>query len=375
MSDDEDHFGEGEPFTLGLEEELFVVDPAGGRLRNEGAEVIERLGELERGEVKSELHRSQIELITGVHRTVEDAVDELTQLRGAVRETGLGLIATGTHPTACEGDSIITDKPRYERISGLLGDAGATPVCALHIHVGMPDAASAIRAFNGLRRYLPLLEALGANSPYRHGRDTGLASARELTLRSWPRAGVPRAMADFEDFLRSTERLTRVAEVPDYTFHWWKLRPHPRLGTVEIRALDTQLSPRHTAALVAAVHALARRESEDGSSAGPPAEILDEASFRAGRAGVAATLPDDEDRLRPVAELLEGLLDRVRPAARELRCEAELDGLVELLEAGGGAGVQRAACGADEDFDALLRMLVAGGDDGAQSAAARAAAG
>jgi glutamate---cysteine ligase / carboxylate-amine ligase len=373
MSDEEDHFGEGEPFTLGLEEELFVVDPADGRLRNDGPEIVERLGELERGEVKSELHRSQIELITGVHPTVEDAVAELTRLRTVVQETGVGLIASGTHPTAREGDSAITDKPRYERISGLLGDAGATAVCALHIHVGMPDAASAIRAFNGLRRYLPLLEALGANSPYRHGRDTGLASARELTLRSWPRAGVPRAMADFEDFLRSTERLTRVAEVPDYTFHWWKLRPHPRLGTVEIRALDTQLSPRHTAALVAAVHTIARRESEDGSIEGPPAEILDEASFRAGREGVAATLPDDQDRLRPVAELLDAFLERVRPTARDLRCEAELEGLVALLEAGGGAGVQRTVCGEEEDFAALLRMLVAGGDGGAGSAAARAA--
>jgi carboxylate-amine ligase len=240
----------------------------------------------------------------------------------------------------------------------LLGDAGATPVCALHIHVGVPDAASAIRVFNGLRSYVPLLEALGANSPFRHARDTGLASARELTLRSWPRAGVPREMADFEDFVTSTARLTQVAEVPDYTFHWWKLRPHPRLGTVEIRALDTQVDPRHTAALVAAVHALARTESEAEPVTGPPEEILDEASFRAGREGVDATLPDADDRLRPVPELLDEFLARVRPAARELRCEAQLDGLTELLAERGGAGVQRAACG-DGDFSALLQALVA----------------
>ena len=186
---------------------------------------------------------------------------------------------------------MFTEKRRYERIHELLGDAGATPVCALHIHVGMPDADTAIRVFNGLRRHLPLLEALGANSPYRHGRDTGLASARALTLRSWPRAGVPRAMADLDDFLRSTARLSHVAEVPDYTFHWWKLRPHPRIGTVEIRALDTQLSPRHTAALAAAVQSLALHEARAEPVEGPPAEILDEASFRAvarGRRGDAA---------------------------------------------------------------------------------------
>jgi carboxylate-amine ligase len=358
MAEEQHHFGEGEPFTLGLEEELFVVDPADGRLLNAGAEVLERLGSLDRGEVKSELHRSQIELITGVCTSVQEAISELCDLRAAVLATGVGLIASGTHPTAREGDSQFTDKPRYERIHDLLGDAGATPVCALHIHVGMPDAPTAIRVFNGLRRYLPLLEALGANSPFRHGRDTGLASARELTLRSWPRAGVPRAMADLEDFVRSTELLTRVAEVPDYTFHWWKMRPHPRLGTVEIRALDTQGSPRHTAALAAAVQALARHEADAEPVDGPPAEILDEASFRAGRAGVEATLPDDDGALRPVAELLEELVERIRPAARELGCEHRLDGLTVLFEAGGGAGMQRAAYG-DGDFEALLDTLVA----------------
>jgi carboxylate-amine ligase len=341
--DDEPHFGEGEPFSLGLEEELFLVDAGDGRLLNTGPDVLQQLGELERGEVKSELHRSQIELITGVCATVGEAVAELCELRRAVLDTGVGLIAAGTHPAAVEGDSIVTENRRYKRIEHLLGDAGATPVCALHIHVGMPDAETAIRAFNGLRRHLPLLEALGANSPFRHGRDTGLASARELTLRSWPRSGAPRAMADYADFERSTDRLTRVAEVPDYTFHWWKLRPHPRLGTVEIRALDTQVSPWHTAAMAAAVHALARYEAQADPVEGPPAEILDEASFRAARAGIDATLPDGDDRLRPVSEMVSELVARLRPAARELRCEPELESVAELVADGGGAGVQRRA--------------------------------
>lgn len=357
MAGEAHHFGDGEPFTLGLEEELFVVHPDDGHLLNAGGEVIERLGDRDRGEVKSELHRSQLELITGVCASVDEAVEELCDLRAAVLGTGVGLIASGTHPTALEGESEITEKPRYERIHHWLGDAGATPVCALHIHVGMPDAETAIRVFNGLRRYMPLLEALGANSPFRHGRDTGLASSRELTLRSWPRAGVPRAMEDFDDFVRSTDLLTRVAEVPDYTFHWWKLRPHPRLGTVEIRALDTQACPRHTAALAAAVQSLARHLADAAPVDSPPAEILDEASFRAGRAGVKATLPDD-GRLRPVGELLDELVARIRPAARELACEHRLDGLAALLDAGGGAGLQRAAYG-EGDFDALLDTLVA----------------
>jgi carboxylate-amine ligase len=359
MDDDQPHFGEEAPFSLGLEEELFLVDPESGRLRNVGADVLEELGTLERGEVKNELHRSQIELITGICSTVGEALAELDTLRRAVLATGVGLIGSGTHPTAVEGDSITTPKPRYERIERILGDAGATPVCAMHIHVGMPDAPTAIRVFNGLRRWLPLLEALGANSPFRHSRDTGLASARELTLRSWPRAGAPRAMADFADFERSTARLTHVADVPDYTYHWWKLRPHPRLGTVEIRALDTQLSARHSGALVACVHALARHLAEAEPVEGPPPEILDEASFRAARDGVGATLPDDTDRLRPVTELAEETLALVRPAARELDCAAQLEDLAQLVADGGGASVQRAACAdGDGDVAAVLRALV-----------------
>ena len=283
-------------------------------------------------------HRSQIELITGVCSTVDEAVGQLSALRSAVLDTGVGLIASGTHPTAVEGDSQTTANPRYERIQDLLGDAGATPICALHILGGMPDAATAIRVFNGLRRHLPLLEALAANSPFRHGRDTGLASSRALTLRAWPRAGVPRAMADFDDFVRSTARLTAVAEVPDYTYHWWKLRPHPRLGTVEIRALDTQPAARYTRALVALVHALARYEASAEPANRPPAEMADEACFRAARAGVDATLPDSEDRIRPVRELVEETLGLVRPAARELDCDSCLDGIGELLVDGGGAG-------------------------------------
>jgi carboxylate-amine ligase len=221
----------------------------------------------------------------------------------------------------------------------------------------MPDAQTAIRVFNGLRRHLPLLEALGANSPYRHSRDTGLASARALTLRSWPRAGVPRAMRDIDDFLDSTARLTQVAEVPDYTFHWWKLRPHPRLGTVEIRALDTQVSPQHTAALVAAIHALARYEADAEPVKGPPAEILDEASFRAARDGVAATLPDSTCTLRPVADLLAETTERIRPAPRDLNCEQQLDDLAALLGDGGGAGIQRSRCIGD-DVSSVRRALV-----------------
>jgi len=350
-------FGEGDPFSLGVEEELFLVDPVTGEQINASAAVVERLGPVE-GTVERELHACQVELITDVCATAGEAVGLLRGLRRAVLATGAGLLGAGTHPSAAEGEADITDKERYERIRDLLGDAAATAISGTHVHVGMPDAESAIRAFNGLRRHLPLLQALAANSPYRHGRDTGLASAREVTMRGWPRSGVPRAMRDFEDFTESSARLARAADVPDYTWFWWKLRPHPRMGTVEIRALDAQASLEDVRSLVVLAHCLARHEATADPLPAPPDDILAEGVFRAARWGVAARLPDADGRLRPLSVVLEDTLAPLRPVARELGYADELDSVRRIVASGGGAGRQRSAH-AIGGMQAMLREMVA----------------
>jgi carboxylate-amine ligase len=354
----EPRFGEEEPFALGVEEELFLVDARDGAQVDAREQVLDRVGEVPRGEVTGEVHACQVEIVTDVCATVAEAVASLADLRRRVLDTGVGIIGTGTHPTAEEGASEISDRERYRFIAEQLGDALATPVGALHVHVGMPDAETAIRAFNGMRRHLPLIEALAANAPYRHGRDSRFASARELAMRAWARSGAPRAMADYDDFAGYARRLTRAAGVADYTFHWWKLRPHPRLGTVEVRALDAQSSPAHTASLVALVHALARHEATAEPVPGPAPEILEEASYRARRSGVTAELPEPDGTLRPLPDVLEAALALARPAAEELGCDGELAGIGALLAAGGGAGLQRA----DHErggMDAVLQGLLA----------------
>jgi glutamate---cysteine ligase / carboxylate-amine ligase len=206
-SDPVEHaFGNGTPFTVGVEEELFLVDPVSGRQTNASTAVLERLGPVT-GTVERELHACQVELISDVCDSAGSAGAQLTGLRRAVVDTGAGLLGAGTHPAALEGEAEITDKERYEQIRNLLGDAVATPVGGLHIHVGMPDAETAIKTFNGLRRHLPLLQALAANSPYRHGRDTGLGSAREVTVRGWPRSGVSARLPDADGRLRPVREL------------------------------------------------------------------------------------------------------------------------------------------------------------------------
>jgi carboxylate-amine ligase len=355
-AEDDHNFGSGRPFSIGVEEELFLVDPVTGRQTNSSAAVLERLSETV-GTVERELHACQIELITNVHVSVDEAVRELAELRRAVVTTGAAVLGSGTHPAAGEGDAVITDKERYERIHFLLGDAVVTPVGGLHIHVGMPDSETAIKVFNGLRRELPLLQALAANSPFRHGRDTGLASVRELSLRGWPRSGTPRALRDFADFCQMSQLLTRAADVPDYTWFWWKLRPHPRLGTVEIRALDAQASLADAGALIALVHCLAREAAERDPVDDPPPELVEEGMFRAARFGVHGELPDTQGRRRPVSELLSDALERTDVWAGELGCVDELARLPDLLERGGGAGMQRSSYEI-AGIDAVLRDLL-----------------
>ena len=353
-----DHaFGTKDPFSLGAEEELFLVDPVSGRLVNSSAAITQRLASAMAG-IEQELHAGMIECVTDVCSNAQDVIGQLAHRRAACLGTGVGLLGSGTHPTAVEGEAQISDKERYERVHHLLGDAVATPVAGLHVHVGMPDPETAIKVFNAMRRHRPLLQALAANSPFRHGRDTGLASARGVTISSWPRSGVPRAMDGFDDFLATADLLTRAAGVDDYTWFWWKLRPHPKLGTVEIRAFDAQSSLRDTEALVALTHCLARAAADEDEGDELPSELLEEGLFRASRFGVQARLPDATGELHAFGDVLASALDRAQPYARELHCEDGLALIPALVAAGGGAGRQREIYEVS-GIESLLRELTA----------------
>ncbi len=352
-----DHaFGTGEPFTVGAEEELFLVDPVSGRMVNSSAAVTERLASAMAG-IERELHAGMVEFVSDVCSNARDVIGQLAHRRAACLGTGIGLLGAGTHPTATEEESQISDKERYERIHHLLGDAVSTPVAGLHVHVGMPDPETAIRVFNAMRLHLPLLQALAANSPFRHGRDTGLASARDVTIRSWPRSGVPRAMRDFSDFRDTAALLTRAAGVDDYTGFWWKLRPHPKLGTVEMRALDAQSSLRDAEALIALTHCLARAAVDQDEAEELPSELLEAGMFRAARFGVGALLPDRNGQLQPFDEVLADALDQANRYASDLGCREALARIPALVAAGGGAGRQRAIYELS-GIDSLLRELM-----------------
>ena len=354
---DDDHaFGSSTPFSLGVEEELFLVDPVTGEQIDASRAVLQRIGDVE-GTVERELHACQVELITRVCSTASEAADALRGLRKAVGATGAGLLGAGLHPAAREGLAEITDKERYAHIRHLLGDAVADPTGGLHVHVGMPDPETAIRASNGMRKWVPTLAALGANSPFWHGRDSGLASTRAALLRSFPRTGVPRAFRSYEDFLGTVADVTAAGALRDYTTIWWDLRVHPRLGTLEVRVPDVQTSIAEAGALAALIHCLVIHEATSPPEPGPSAEQIDECAFRALRDGRRAELYF-EGRLQPLNEIVAIALQRVRGVAPRLGCAAELRTAERMAAEGNGADRQRAVFAAG-GMGALLRHLAA----------------
>jgi carboxylate-amine ligase len=345
---------------LGVEEELIVVDPATLALSHTGVDVLAGMEvPAGTGSAHPDTYAALVELASPIARTSEDGVRAIA----ALRERALGsgppapaLIGAGIHPDGAFGDVVHVDEPRYHEIHAQLrGLLRRTPTSALHVHVGMPDDETAIHVCNSLREWLPLLQALAGNSPFWHGVDSGLATARAQLFRGYPRSDIPPAFTSFEDFEATAAAVVAAGDAPDYTFLWWDIRPHPNLGTVEVRAMDAQSSLRAVHGLVALVVGLARAALDEGSRARDVRrwsrrEALEESSFRAARDGIGATLLHD-GALRPVGEIAAAALARAGD-------DPALEEVDRILRDGAGADRQRAAF-ARGGMRAVLELLAA----------------
>ncbi len=339
----EHSFGRAAPFALGVEEELLLLDPGSGMLAHRSSRLVPQV-EAPEGTVMHDVYEALVETASPISRNAIEGVRSLERLRGAIRDAGGTLAGAGIHPASEFGDAPHVVNERYreigEQMRGLLR---RTPTCALHIHVGMPDPETAIQAFNRLRQQLPVLQALAAHSPYWHGIDSGFQTARAQLFRGYPRADIPRAFADWEDYATSMDAIVEAAGVEDYTFFWWDLRPHPKLGTLEIRAMDAQARLDSVRGLAALVHGLALAAAHEPEAAAPlPREMLVESSFRAGRDGLAATVWH-EGALRPITERVAAALELARPYARDVGAEPALEEIERIVREGNGADRMRAA--------------------------------
>ncbi|MCW4459329.1 glutamate--cysteine ligase [Microbacterium sp. MPKO10] len=341
--------------SIGLEWELALVDEHTGQLANAAGDVLadlRRTDGREHAQIVSELLQNTVELVSGVHSRVSDAVDELRalldELRTVAAARGVVPIGAGTHPFGQWFDQPVTDKERYHKLIERTQWWGRNMlIWGVHVHVGLDDVSKAMPTVAGMLRYFPHLLALSSSSPFWGGVDTGYASNRSLMFQQLPTAGLPyeqiRTWGDYERYVED-ELATEIIE--DQTEVRWDVRPSARWGTVEVRFCDSTSTPGELAAIAALVHCLVDDLSQRIDDGRPLPELqpwfVRENKWRAARYGLDATIiVDAEGTQRPVADDIAAHLDRLEPVARRLGCAAELTSIGDIISSGGSSTRQR----------------------------------
>jgi carboxylate-amine ligase len=335
-----ERFESSTDFTIGLEEEFAILDPATLELEHRfedlyaACEKDEVLAESAAGE----LIASEIEIRSGRAESFTDAMaaqrERRTRLFELADGMGLALGAMGTHPWASYLDQRIIDTPHYNRLRRELGwVAQRNNTWSMHVHMGVRGADRAIAVCDWMRELLPLLLAVSANSPFLDRRDTGLHTIRtEIFTRTFPRCGIPSPFVDWDSYAEFVGMLQRTGTVVESTQLWWSVRPHHQFGTVEVRVCDAQTRGDESfglAGLIAACIAQTALDYDEHGyeGAGPPLQDreIEENLWRAIRHGMSGKLID----FRRGAEVdaraaLEGLLEWSAPARSQHGIEAPL---------------------------------------------------
>ena len=366
-----DHnFGSGEAYTLGVEEEYMLLDP-------ESFDLVQRIdtvlaafvGHEDEARMRPELMQSVLEVATPVCRNAGDADRELRKLRSGVREiaggAGLRVGSAGTHPFSLFERQRITARDRYRAlVDQMQYVARRELIFGLHVHVAVDDPDKAIGVVNGVLVDLPLLLALSASSPFWRGEPTGLASTRQPIFAAFPRAGPPPRFRDYEDYAEVIGWLEHTGCIADYTHIWWDIRPHPKLGTVEIRICDGVTRVEDAVAIAAFCQALVKYYSElyeeRGDVPGYHRILTTENKWLSVRYGLEAPIMDLATGRRnriAVAQLVRRRLKDLEPHAKELGSERELEGIVEILRRGNGADRQLRVYNANKDIVEVAREI------------------
>jgi carboxylate-amine ligase len=332
-------FEGGGPMTVGMEEELMLLDGDTLDLTPRAREVLDLLA----GDVrfKDELPAAQLEIAGPIAGTVAEAAAALHAARAALAAVaaplGIRVAGGGIHPFAA-AEGALNGGERYDAIAAEFGMiAHRQLVFGLHVHVAVAGADRSLAVYNAVREHLPALAALSSASPFYEGRDTGLASVRPKVCDLLPRQGVPPAVPSWEA-LAEVFAWGRATETFADPGQWWfEARLHPLHGTIEVRVPDAQSTVADSAALAAIVHALVATLAERydaGEDLGAAASWkIGENRWSACRHGVEGRWIDvHSGTVRPTRDHLHALLDTLAPAAQRLGCAAELAGARDLIE-------------------------------------------
>jgi glutamate---cysteine ligase / carboxylate-amine ligase len=327
-------------FTIGLEEEFAILDPATLELEHRFEEVYAacRRDDLLADSAAGELIASEIEIRSGRAASFAEAMTLQRERRGRLFELvggmGLALGAMGTHPWANYLDQRIIDTPHYNRLRHELGYvAQRNNTWSMHVHMGVRGADRAIAVCDWMRELLPLLLSASANSPFLDRRDSGLHTVRtEIFTRTFPRCGVPSPFVDWASYAEFIAMLERTGSVVESTQLWWSVRPHHSFGTVEVRICDAQTRGDESFALAGLIAACIAQTAMDYDEHGydgagrPLADReIEENLWRAIRHGMGGRLIDFRRGVEVEAtEARDGLLAWTEPARSRLGIEVEL---------------------------------------------------
>jgi carboxylate-amine ligase len=338
-------------FTLGIEEEYQTIDPVTRDLRSHIATEMLAQGKLRLEErVKAEMHQSVIEVGTRVCVNIEDAREDLYDLRRNMirlaEENGLVLVAGATHPFADWRNQEIYPDPRYDKVvEDLQLVARSNLIFGLHVHVGIEDREAAIHIMNSMRYFLPHILALSTNSPFWLGMETGYKSYRAKVFENFPRTNLPDAFHSYAEFEAYVNLLVKTNCIDNAKKIWWDIRPHPYFDTVEVRVCDIPLRAEESVAIAALIQATAltlwRLHESNLDFRQYSRALLMENKFRAVRYGLDGKLIDfGKEEEVPERDLIMEYLRFVDDAVEELGSRNAIKTIYSMLERGSGADRQ-----------------------------------
>ncbi|HEX7023461.1 MAG TPA: carboxylate-amine ligase [Gemmatimonadales bacterium] len=360
--------------TLGIEEEYQIIDPVTRELRSYITEILKDES-LVLGEVKPELHQSMVEVGTRVCHTPAEVRDELVRLRKLVMELagrqGLKVAAAGSHPFSSWMDQEITPLERYMGVREDLQDlAQALLIFGTHVHIGIEDREFLIDAMNVARYFLPHVLALSTSSPFWMGRRTGLKSYRSVVFRSFPRTGIPRSLASWEEFQDVVNVLVETNSIPDASKIWWDLRPSWSYPTLEFRICDVCTRVDEAVCIGAIFQAIIAKlwklRRDNLSFRLYPVAFIEENKWRALRYGLDGKLIDfGKQKEFPtrslIQEMLTWFLDDVLD---ELGSRKEVEYAFRILAEGTSADRQLAVHERTGDLKAVVDQLIRETEEG-----------
>jgi carboxylate-amine ligase len=356
-------------FTIGVEEEFQIIDPATCDLRSHVMQLVSAASPAIADQVKHEMHQSIVETGTNICENVSELLQEMLRTRGelvaAAERAGLQVAAAGTHPFSSWIDQVISPGERYQHIVEELQQlARSLLIFGMHIHVAMPDKQTTIDMMNMVRYFVPHLLALSTSSPFWMGRNTGLKSFRTTVFRRFPRTGIPEQFESWSAYENFVNLLVKLNCIDTGKKIWWDVRPHPTFGTLEFRMCDVTTKVEEAVAIAALTQALVvklhRLYKNNQSWRLYRRALIEENKWRAARYGIEGKLIDlGKEEEVPMRALIPELLELVDDVVDDLGSRPAVNYVNTIMKEGTSAERQMKVYEQTNDLKAVVRHIVA----------------